>query len=318
MDLALNRRALAVADALASGAAEHRVSVARLDSGARVIDCGIAVEGGLETGRRLALACLADIASVTFSDVDIGGLFLPAVTVATDHPVEACLASQYAGWAINPSGYFAMGSGPARALARVERHLFEKIGYRESASAAVLVLEGRTPPTDTVVAHVAGACGIEAGDLTILIAPTASVAGCVQIAARSVETGLHKMVELGFDVRAVVSATGVCPLAPVAKNDLRGIGWTNDCVLYGSRAYYTVRAVDAELATLVDRLPSSASADYGTPFAEIFKRAGNDFYKIDPHLFSPAEVTINNLGTGRVFRAGRTNPDVLRASLLGP
>ena len=41
----------------------------------------------------------------------------PLVQVVTDHPVRACLASQYAGWAIKEGKYFAMGSGPMRAAA---------------------------------------------------------------------------------------------------------------------------------------------------------------------------------------------------------
>jgi methenyltetrahydromethanopterin cyclohydrolase len=314
VDLALNRRAVALADALAADAALLRVAARQLPGGARVIDCGVAVDGSLEAGRLMALACLGGMASVSFTSTDLDGLWLPAVRVATDHPVEACLASQYAGWAINPSGYFAMGSGPARALARVERLLFEKLGYQESADVAALVLEGRTPPDDAVAAFVAERCGLPQAALTLVIAPTASLAGCAQIAARSVETGLHKMLEVGFDVLKVRSGLGLCPLAPVAKNDLRGIGWTNDCILYGTRAWYAVRADDDEVAAMVERLPASTSPDYGRPFHEIFKRYDHDFYRIDKMLFSPAEVTIENLATGRVWRAGRLNHDILRAS----
>ncbi len=152
-------------------------------------------------------------------------------------------------------------------------------------------------------------------DLTILVAPTASLAGSVQIAARSVETGLHKMLALGFDPNQVRSATGLAPMAPVAANDLQAIGWTNDCILYAARAWFAVVADDEELAGLVGKLPASASADYGVPFAELFERYGRDFYKIDPLLFSPAQVSINNLGSGRVYAAGRVDGAVLRASL---
>ena len=318
MSLGLNVRAARLADALAAEAPLLGVSVTQLPGGARLIDCGVAVAGGLEAGRRLAEICLADFGRVTFTTVDLGGLWLPAVVVTTDRPVEACMASQYAGWAIDPAGYFAMGSGPARSLARVERELYERIGYAETGDAAVLVLEGRALPDERVARFVADKCGILARGLTLLIAPTASIAGSVQIAARSVETGLHKMLELGFDVRAVRSGVGVCPLAPVAKNDLRAIGWTNDCILYGAIAYFSVHADDAAVAAMVERLPAAASADYGTPFYEIFKRAGNDFYKIDRMLFSPAEVVVNNLASGRVFRAGRLAHDVLRASLGVP
>src|SRR6185503_19539454 len=142
-------------------------------------------------------------------------------------------------------------------------------------------------------------------------------AGGVQIVARMIETGLHKMDTIGFDVNRVVSACGTAPLPPVARSDTRAIGRTNDCILYGGQARYTVRADDEELAHLATRLPASASADYGTPFYDIFKRYDSDFYKIDPLLFSPAEVWLTSAATGRTFHGGRVDPDVLRASLLG-
>jgi methenyltetrahydromethanopterin cyclohydrolase len=315
VDLGLNARAWALADLLAADAGLLRIAVSRLPGGTRVIDCGVNVEGGLEAGRRLAEVCLAGLGAVSLAGADVGPVWLPTVQVATDHPVAACLASQYAGWAIDPEGYFAMGSGPARALARGERALFETIGYAEVADSAVLVLEGRRLPGETVAAHVAARCRVDPARLTLLIAPTASPAGCVQVAARSVETALHKLVELGFDVAKVRSGLGVCPLAPVAKNDLAAIGWTNDCILYGTRAYLTVRATDDEVAAVAGRLPASTSADYGTPFAEIFRRYDHQFYRIDRLLFSPAEVTINNLATGRVTRTGRLDPAVLLGSL---
>jgi len=225
------------------------------------------------------------------------------------------MASQYAGWAISVGKFFAMGSGPLRAHARVERELFEKLGYEEQAEDGVLVLEGRSLPTDEVAAWVAEKARLETSRLTFVVAPTASLAGGVQISARIIETGLHKMETLGFDVRLVVSATGTAPLPPVAKNDLRAIGRTNDCILYGGQARYTVRAGDSELEELAKQVPASASRDYGTPFYEIFQRYGGDFYKIDPLLFSPAEVWLTSTETGRTFHAGRLNPDILEASL---
>jgi methenyltetrahydromethanopterin cyclohydrolase len=224
------------------------------------------------------------------------------------------MASQYAGWSISVDGFFAMGSGPLRAHARVERELFEKLSYEEDAAHGVLVLETRTLPTDEVAAWVAQKARLTPSQLTFVVAPTASLAGGVQISARILETGLHKMETLGFDVRRVVSGMGTAPVPPVAKNDLRAIGRTNDCILYGGQARYTVRAADAELAELVPQLPASASRDYGTPFYDIFQRYQGDFYKIDPLLFSPAEVWLTSSESGRTFHAGHLNPEVLTAS----
>jgi methenyltetrahydromethanopterin cyclohydrolase len=316
-ELGMNERAWLAADRYVSRAYDLRVGVIRLASGARVIDAGVNVPGGLEAGVMLAELCMGGLGHVGYVPITIGGDNWSGVQVWTDHPAASCMASQYAGWAINPDGFFAMGSGPLRAKARVEKELFDKLGYAEQASRGVLVLEGRTLPTDDVAAWVARKADVPPNAITFAVAPTASLAGGVQIVARSIETGLHKMDTLGFDVTRVVSAIGTAPMPPVAKNDLRAIGRTNDCVLYGGQVRYTVIGEDDELAWLAERLPSSTSPDYGTPFYDIFKRYDNDFYKIDPMLFSPAEVWLTSAASGRTFHAGRPNVDVLRASLFG-
>jgi methenyltetrahydromethanopterin cyclohydrolase len=61
-------------------------------------------------------------------------------------------------------------------------------------------------------------------------------------------------------------------------------------------------------------VPASASRDYGTPFYDIFQRYEGDFYKIDPLLFSPAQVSLTSTESGRSFQAGHLNPEVLTAS----
>jgi methenyltetrahydromethanopterin cyclohydrolase len=312
----LNARAWAIADRLAAPDALQRVAVQTLGNGARVIDAGIATQGGLGAGLALAEICMGGLGRVTYAPVTIGGEGWAGVQVWTDHPAVSCMASQYAGWTIQVDKYFAMGSGPLRAHARVEKELFAKLGYAERAERGVLVLETRSPPTEAVAVWVARKAGLDPSQLTLVAAPTASIAGNVQIIARVLETGLHKMDALGFDLNKVVSGMGTAPLPPVAKNDLRAIGRTNDCILYGGQARYTVDADDAELAALVPRIPATASKDYGTPFSEIFQRYDGDFYQIDPLLFSPAEVWLTSVQSGKTYHAGRVNPDVLRTSLF--
>jgi methenyltetrahydromethanopterin cyclohydrolase len=311
----LNERAMALADAMVHDPALLRVRVVTLTNGARVIDAGAEMDGGYRAGLSLAGICMGGLGQIEFTTVRIGDQSWPGVLVVTDHPAVSCMASQYAGWAVAVDKFFAMGSGPLRAHARVETELFEKLGYRETAERGVLVLEGRKLPTDAVAAWVADKARLAPDRLTFVIAPTASLAGAVQISARILETGLHKMETLGFDVRRVVSGFGTAPVAPVAKNDLRAIGSTNDCILYGGRAHYTIRAGDDELAELAAKVPSTASRDYGTPFYDIFQRYEGDFYKIDPLLFSPAEIWLTSTETGRTFHAGHLNPEILEASL---
>jgi methenyltetrahydromethanopterin cyclohydrolase len=312
--LGMNALALDIADGVADNADQLRCAVQVLGNGARVIDCGVQVAGGYDAGLAISEICMGGLGNVALGPITIADESWPGLSVWTDHPKVSCMASQYAGWAIAPEGFFAMGSGPLRAHARVEKELFAHLGYAEDADHGVLVLEGRQLPTEAVAAWVAAKARLSPEQLTFLVAPTASLAGGVQISARVVETAMHKIERLHFDLSKIVSGFGTAPLPPVAKNDTRAIGRTNDCVLYGGSVHFTVNASDAELAALAPQLPASSSRDYGTPFFEIFQRYDKDFYKIDPLLFSPGEVRLTSTESGRTFHAGQLNPEVLRAS----
>ena len=309
--MTLNDRARELADRLA---ADVLVEVTTLANGTRVIDCR---DGGFAAGRAFAEICMGGLGEVTYAPLVLDGRWFPGLTVTTDHPPVACLAAQYAGWKVDHDGYYAMGSGPGRALIRAEE-LYDDLDVDERASVAVLCLETRDKPPETVAAFVAERAGVEPSALTLVMAPTASTTGSVQIAARVVETALHKLHELDFDVRRVVSGFGSCPLPPVAGDDMAALGRTNDAVLYGGQVHLTVTAEDDdELRELVERLPASASSDYGEPFGKVFKDAEYDFYKIDPLLFSPGQIRLTSTGSGRSFEAGGVNLEVLERSFWG-
>jgi methenyltetrahydromethanopterin cyclohydrolase len=312
----LNEAAWELCDRLERDADRLRVTVLRTAAGTRLIDCGAQARGGLEAGRRLAEICLAGLGRVSIVPAATANGTCPAVTVATDQPVAACMAAQYAGWQISAGKYFAMGSGPMRAAAGKEA-LFDKIPGRESPAMAVGVLETRVLPPDELQIQLAAQCRVEPRQLTLLIAPTASLAGTVQVVARSVETALHKIHELGFDLTHVVSGWGTAPLPPVAANDLAAIGRTNDAILYGGEVTLWVDAPDAELKAIGPRVPSGASADHGRPFAAIFESYQRDFYRIDPHLFSPAVITFISVASGRTFSYGQVAHGVLQESFGG-
>jgi methenyltetrahydromethanopterin cyclohydrolase len=314
MTISLNDRAHELADRLAADAEAARVKVTTLSDGVRVIDCG---DGGFAAGRAFAEICMGGLGTVAYAPLVLDGTWFPGLTVTTDRPSVACLAAQYAGWRIDRDGYFAMGSGPGRALIRAE-DLYDDLDWDEDASAAVLCLETREAPPSAVADFVAERAGVPPEQLTLLMAPTASVTGSVQIAARVVETALHKLHELEFDVRRVVAGFGSCPLPPVAGDDMAALGRTNDAVLYGGQVHLTVESDDDDaLRELVERLPASASSDYGEPFGKVFKDADHDFYAIDPLLFSPAQIRLTSLGSGRSFEAGRVNLEVLERSFWG-
>jgi len=311
----LNHTALHVFDQAAAAAAQLRCLLTTVH-GARILDAGIHTPGSLAAGLMLARLCLADRATVELHAADFNATASTnSVTVRTDQPVPACLAAQYAGWPVQTDDYFGMGSGPMRAV-RGREPVLESLELTERPEQVVGVVESDQLPTTSAVELVADQCGVEPNTIHLAVAPTTSIAGTVQVVARSIETALHKLHELGFDVRAVISATGEAPLPPPARpgDSVVGIGRTNDAILYGGVVTLWVDHEDAAIESVIDRVPSQASKDYGQPFAKIFADYDHDFYKIDPLLFSPAVVVVHSLRSGRTYAAGQRNAAVLRQS----
>ena len=309
----LNERANELCDAMVRDAEALGIAVSMLSCGTRIIDCGIKAAGSLEAGRRLAEICLCRLGFVQILPTKNSYPTAYEVHVSTRSPAAACMASQYAGWEIKAESFFAMGSGPMRAAAGREE-LFDSIGYRERPDVCVGILETSKLPPESVCIDIAEKCGIAPERLTLCVARTSSPAGTVQIVARSVETALHKLHVLGFDLKQVHRAEGCAPLPPLADDDLVAIGWTNDAILYGGITVLEVSGDDAFIEKIGPRVPSNSSPDYGRPFAEIFQRYGGDFYSIDPMLFSPAIVLISNASTSTNFKYGNVAYEVLLES----
>lgn len=311
-----------IADELAARERELSVTVVTIN-GVRVIDAGVSQNGSIGAGVLVARACLADLADVTVVPGRVGAVPVPSVAVNVHLPVAACMASQYAGWQIKVDDFFAMGSGPIRAAVAgvagdgAGEKLFDHIGFRQRPLVAVGVLETSAEPTPKALDYIREKAGVPVSGLTLITARTASIAGGVQIVARSVETALHKLHELGFDLARIIGGVGSAPLPPVAKNDTKAIGRTNDAILYGGEVTLMVRGDDESLAALGAKLPSNTSRDYGKPFADTFKAYNYDFYKIDPMLFSPASICLQNLDTGKSHHFGAVNHEILATSFFG-
>jgi methenyltetrahydromethanopterin cyclohydrolase len=311
----VNRGANRLVAALLEDQDALRLEVRRHDSGATLVDAGIRAPGGLEAGRRIAEICMGGLGRVELTAGK--GRWPISLSVSAADAVLACLASQYAGWSLSSgsgkSRFQALGSGPARALAQKEA-LFEELGYRDEAQSTCLVLEvDRDPPLD-VVQKVLKDCRVEPEQLTIILTPTNSLAGMVQIIARVLEVALHKVHALGFALDAIADGVGSAPVAPPAPDMLTAMGRSNDAILFGGSVQLYVRCEDAAAEILAHQLPAEASRDYGKPFSAIFKDYEYDFYKIDPMLFAPAVAVVTNVASGRTFRAGHLNDELLTHS----
>ena len=307
----LNSRAKSICDAVASNSALLDVQALRMENGAMVIDMATNRVGTFSAGIELARICMADLAHVSI-DAPVADTPWPRVKVVTDHPLQACIASQYAGWAFSTESYFSMCSGPAR-LAKGGEEILEEYDLRTREDTVVGVFEASSVPSKDDVREFAEKCGCQPSDVTLCVARTASLPGSIQVVARSVETAMHKLFEIGFDLKRIERAVGFAPIPPIGTDDYQAMGWTNDSVLYGSEVHLWISNAD-DVYSLADQLPSCTSSDYGRPFAEIFEENNRDFYKVDRMLFSPAMVTLNCIATGRSVTTGRLRNDLLRTS----
>jgi methenyltetrahydromethanopterin cyclohydrolase len=309
----VNGLAAPLVAALVRDAGALRLSVRQDQSGATLVDAGIEAEGGIEAGRRIAEICLGGLGQVSFAASS--STWPWQITVHTANPVLACLGSQYAGWSLKHDDpkFFALGSGPGRSLAGKEE-LFGELGYRDQCADAVLVLEVDRPPPPALLRKVAGDCGVAPDHLTVIMTPTQSLAGAVQIAARSLEVALHKAHTLKFPLERIVDGLGTAALPPPAPDFVAAMGRTNDAILYGGTVQLFITGPEDAARQLADQMPSTTSRDYGKPFAETFAAYKGDFYQIDPLLFSPGLVTVTALESGRSFQRGRHDADLLARS----
>ena len=313
----VNREVAPLVDAMIRDAQALRVNVSQGQLGETLIDCGVRAVGGLEAGRRIGEICLGGLGRVSLEATDPSSSWPFMVTVHTSQPVLACLGSQYAGWSLSADDkgkkYHVLGSGPARALGSTEK-LFDELGYRDDADSACLVLEADRAPPSALVEQVAEACKVSTEALTIIYAPTSSLAGTVQIAARCLEVALHKSHELHFPLHHIVDGMATAPLPPPAPGFVAAMGRTNDAIIYGGRVQLYVSGSAKAAKALTDQLPSLKSKDYGKPFADIFAAVKGDFYAIDRMLFSPAKVTVTALESGESFEGGHIDTAILSRS----
>ena len=305
--LSVNELALEIFENLAEISEEFNCSYHELDNGARIVDCGVSTRGGYAAGRAFTEICMGGLGEVTFSMGHIKEFPLPFIEIMTDFPSISCLGAQKAGWTIKVGNYFAMGSGPARALSLKPKHTFEVIGYEDDFDWAVICLESDHLPNAAVMKKIAEDCNVDVANVCAVVAPTSSMVGSIQVAGRCVETAIYKLNELGFDTKKVIAAMGTAPVPPVRGAKL-AMGVTNDATIYHGRINLTMKA--PEIKDYLEKIPSNKSKGYGKPFNEIFKEANYDFYQIDTSLFSPAEVVINELSEGVVYHVGAVNTDV--------
>jgi methenyltetrahydromethanopterin cyclohydrolase len=298
---------------------EIGAKVIKMPCGATLIDMGLKVKGSNEAGVLFTRVTLGDMATINLSSWKLNDDYsFGAVDLFVTEPLIACLASQIAGWQLGTGEFATIGSGPARAQAVIASDYYlDMTPYRDRNDEVALCIQDIRYPDNSIALEVAAACKVAPENVYLLIAPSASIAGGIQVSARMVEEVCHKMHAKGFEVSKVVNARGRTPIAPLVTDEVKAIGRINDAILYGGEAEFWVDAEDEEISSVIEKLVSKTSSPYYPElFADVFERAGRNFYKIDHDFHSIAKLQIHNVRTGSSFVAGEINYDVIRKSFL--
>ncbi|NOQ35915.1 MAG: methenyltetrahydromethanopterin cyclohydrolase [Methylococcaceae bacterium] len=318
----VNKLSQPLVQELLDNADKLRLAVQTLDNGSVIIDAGIEADGGLEAGRIITEICLGGMGTVGITHSPYTENWPTTINVHSSNPVLACLGSQYAGWSLSHEKYYALGSGPARAMATKTKDgevepveaLYKELAYQDNGEETVLVIENDKIPPLEIVEKIAKACNVNPENLTIIVTPTSSIAGCVQVVGRVLEVAMHKAHELHFPLENIVDGFGSAPLCPPHPDFVQAMGRTNDAILFAGQVHLFVKGSDEDAEKLANELPSSTSKDYGKPFAQIFKEYEYDFFKVDGMLFSPASVIVTAVESGNSYRAGKLDNDLLNES----
>ena len=295
----------------------YRINVEKGHNGCTIIDAGVNAFGNMEAGRVISEICLGGLGRVHILNTLQNSEWPLTVHVNTYDPVIACLGSQYAGWSLSSkeegSKFNALGSGPARSLA-IKEPLFKDINYSDKSDKTCIVMEVDSFPPNDIVEKIATDTKVDPKNLTIIITPTSSIAGNIQVVSRVLEVALHKAHELKFSMSEIIEGFGSSPIPPTSPDFLTAMGRTNDAIIFAGITQLLVNTTDEKAEELCKKMPSSTSSDYGKPFANIFKDYDYDFFKIDANLFSPSKVIISNMKTGNTFIAGKIDNELMKKS----
>lgn len=325
----VNAYALPIVKHLITNADRLRLKIGKFANGAVLIDAGIEALGSLEAGRLIGEVCMGGLGKIGITHNGPFSRWPTMVKVHASDPVISCLGSQYAGWSLShgegKGAFYALGSGPARALAIKVKNglqvpveeLFKELNYRDVCGETAIVLEVDKLPPVELIDKIAAACQLEPANLNVIITPTSSLAGGMQVVSRVLEVALHKAHSLHFPLEHIIDGVASAPVPPPHPNFVEAMGRTNDAILFGGTVHLFVKGSDDAALRLASELPSSTSRDYGKPFAEVFKEYKYDFFKIDAMLFSPAKVIVTNVDSGRSFHAGALDEELLDRSFGG-
>jgi len=315
-EIRANELAFRIVERILTNPERFGVAVTKLQNGAIAIDCGVHANGGFEVGRLVTEICLGGLGNACLTHTSFDDLTLPAIMVTTDWPAISTLGIQAGYPLLADEKTKVICSGPARALARKPKDLFNFLDFHDDSEIGVIVLQMDELPSTEISQAISKQCKIDPSCLYMLVTPPRSVAGATQIAGRAAEDVTFTMREiLRYDVREVRQMIGLAPIVPTCESAETKV-FPDDFLCYGGTVYMTVES-DQDLTRLARELVFEATPIHGKTFVELLKEAHADFRKIPgyPNIFRPAQVIVNDMKTGKIHKAGNTNPNMIKKCL---
>ena len=305
-NISLTEESMKYLDELIQNPDKYQVKISEVND-ATIIDCGIESEGSISAGLLFTKISLGGITKVNLDFPGDEKNPLMTMRVETSHPVLATIGCQAASWNINKDDFFGMACGPGRAVAQKPSKSYKLINYKDEAKQAVLCIEADKLPTDKVIDYLAEKCKVAKNDLTILMIKTNCIVEYLQMAARAIELGVFKLVEqLGYPQERILHAVGTGVVAPMTNDIDLSNDRVNNALIYGTRLYLIINSAETDnLNELVKQIPSASSPSFGRKFLELFTEANGDFSKFDLNLLAPSEVILNDIRTGKIYKAGK-------------
>ena len=129
-DLSVTNLAKKIVDHLINNSQKLNLIIKKGPLNCTIIDAGIEAKGGNEAGKLIAEICMGGLGNVILENTSKFSNWPLETKVSTKYPVISCLGSQYAGWNLSNKDFYALASGPGRAIACREE-LFTEIKYKD-------------------------------------------------------------------------------------------------------------------------------------------------------------------------------------------
>ena len=295
------------------------VGVTTLENGSTVIDMGVNYTGGYQAAKHLAEVTLGGLGYLQYGNFDLDGIELPQAEIYVDSPVIACLSCQLSGWPLpelKTDNIVPLISGPIRTIVKEDKFA-KAFPYEDRSDEVAAALQGGLLPDVRLTDYLASKSGVTPDKVYVLSAATGSLAGMVNVVARTLETSLWRLHELGFNPEKVISAWGKAPIPPIAKDEYTSMIRSNTYVYYGGSVGLTVDCDDREITDILTRITLSpeTTEQYGIPFGKLLAEANGNIFEMTKFVHSVTKVIFYNVRSGNIFTYGNIDFEVLKKCL---